>query len=98
MFYLQGSNIGTIFAGMLGQLSVCAFLTPTVRTLLIATPRQATAPYLIIVHSEVRRAAARARVNEVTEYALRDLPVSGRLSPLPNSALLTSLEDVPAPS
>ncbi|VDB98597.1 unnamed protein product [Peniophora sp. CBMAI 1063] len=60
-FYLRGSNIGTIVAGMLGQLS-------------------ATAPYLIIVRSEARRAAAVVTASKAasTEYALRDLPMSSR--------------------
>ncbi|KZV63320.1 hypothetical protein PENSPDRAFT_657401 [Peniophora sp. CONT] len=59
-FYLQGSNIGTIVAGMLGQLS-------------------ATAPYLIIVRSEARRAASIASAAKAAaEYALKDLPMSPR--------------------
>ncbi|VDB98599.1 unnamed protein product [Peniophora sp. CBMAI 1063] len=57
-FYLRGSEIGTIVAGMLGQLS-------------------ATAPYLIIVRSEARRAANRASaIRSGTEYAMRDLPMT----------------------
>ncbi|KZV63329.1 hypothetical protein PENSPDRAFT_213922 [Peniophora sp. CONT] len=59
-FYLRSSNIGTIVAGMLGQLS-------------------ATAPYLIIVRSEARRAATVVTASKAaTEYALRDLPLSPR--------------------
>ncbi|KZV63319.1 hypothetical protein PENSPDRAFT_758047 [Peniophora sp. CONT] len=57
VFYLLGSNIGTIVAGMLGQLS-------------------ATAPYLIIVRSEARRAASVASVAKAAaDHALRALPM-----------------------
>ncbi|VDB98595.1 unnamed protein product [Peniophora sp. CBMAI 1063] len=61
-FYLQGSNIGTIIAGMLGQLS-------------------ATAPYLIIVRSEVLRpASSSGNGNKAAAelYALRELPTAMR--------------------